>query len=301
MSKPFIFVSCGQHSESEKSLGRSIVKMVKTTAGMDAFFAEEVQDLNGLDSNILGALHDCAALITVMHPRGNIVRPDNSTHTRASVWIEQEIAIATYIQRVEKRELPVIAFIHASVGREGIRDLLHLNPIPFVHDTEVLAALPERLSAWKILTAIGIHVQLRSGGRVQREGHWTRKLAVSLVNDSNERITTWNCSVRLPTGILSHWSMEYRFEVKSEDRRYRCFRLDESGHGPIPPHTTLLLIEFEYCAKCAAEHSRESPAIAGALVGESVVEAKVWIDKKEYSARRTIKELSEDAEARGVG
>src|SRR5438309_5153497 len=91
MSKPFIFVSCGQHSESEKSLGRSIVKMVKTTAGMDAFFAEEVQDLNGLDSNILGALHDCAALITVMHPRGNIVRPDNSTHTRASVWIEQEI------------------------------------------------------------------------------------------------------------------------------------------------------------------------------------------------------------------
>jgi hypothetical protein len=46
-------------------------------------------------------------------------RPDGSAHVRASVWIEQEIAIATYIQRVEKRSLPVIAFVHKSVGREG--------------------------------------------------------------------------------------------------------------------------------------------------------------------------------------
>jgi hypothetical protein len=42
------------------------------------------------------------------------------------VWIEQEIAIATYIQRIEKRTLPIIAFKHESVGRERIRDLLHL-------------------------------------------------------------------------------------------------------------------------------------------------------------------------------
>jgi hypothetical protein len=77
MSKVFIFVSCGQHSESEKSLGRSIVKMVKTTAAWMPSLQRRSRTLNGLDSNILGALHDCAALITVMHPRGNIVRPDN--------------------------------------------------------------------------------------------------------------------------------------------------------------------------------------------------------------------------------
>src|SRR5881392_1195900 len=120
MSAPFIFVSCGQYTDAEKSLGKSIVRMVKTITGLDAFFAEEVQDLNGLDSNILGALRDCAAFITVMHPRGRITRPDGTTHVRASVWIEQEIAIATYIQRVEKRSLPVIAFVHESVGREGV-------------------------------------------------------------------------------------------------------------------------------------------------------------------------------------
>lgn len=151
MDKPFIFVSCGQWTEAEKSLGKAVVKAVKHITGLDAFFAEQVQDLNGLDSNILSALRECAAFITIMHPRGEIKRPDGSTHVRASVWIEQEIAIAAYICRMEERTLPVIAFIHKSVGREGIRDLLHLNPIPFADEREVLEALPARMQAWKLL------------------------------------------------------------------------------------------------------------------------------------------------------
>jgi hypothetical protein len=80
-----IFVSCGQYTETEKSLGKAIVRMTNDITGLEAFFAEEVQDLNGLDSNILGALRDSAAFITIMHPRGKIIRPDGSTHMRASV------------------------------------------------------------------------------------------------------------------------------------------------------------------------------------------------------------------------
>ena len=299
MSK--IFVSCGQYTENEKSLGKAIVRMTKAITGMEAFFAEEVQDLNGLDSNILGALRDSAAFITIMHPRGKIIRPDGSTHIRASVWIEQEITIATYIQRVEKKPLPVIAFVHESVGREGIRDLLHLNPISFTDETEVLAALPELLQHWRTLTSSGIRVQLQSGGRSMEQEHWIRQLSISLVNDSNQRITSLNCQVRLPAGILKHWSASYPTEVKSDEQRYRCFSFDETFKGPIPPRTTGLLISFSYCTRCAAEQSGEAPAIAAALVGESVVEAKVWLDGREYIAAKTIKELSDDAEARGAG
>lgn len=132
-----IFISCGQFTDAEKRLGKQIAELVKTVTGLEPFFAEEVQDLNGLDTNILRALHDCVGFITVLHPRGTITRPDKSVITRASVWIEQEIAIATYIQRVENRQLPIIAFKHKSVGREGIRDLLHLNPIEFTSEDEV--------------------------------------------------------------------------------------------------------------------------------------------------------------------
>ena len=144
MSKPVVFISCGQFTEAEKSLGKNIFNMVKGM-DMEPFFAEEVQDLQGLDTNILAALSDCFGFVAVLHPRGKIIRPDGSEHTRASVWIEQEIAIATYIKRVQNRELPVIAFIHKSVGREGIRDLLQLNPIVFTNEMEVLAALPGQL------------------------------------------------------------------------------------------------------------------------------------------------------------
>src|ERR1700761_9633376 len=117
MSKPLIFISCGQFTTAEKALGKAIYRMVEGL-DMQPFFAEEVQDLKGLNENILDNLRDCAGFITVMHPRGTISRPGGQ-HTRASVWIEQEIAITAYIQHVEKRPLRVIAFIHQDVGREG--------------------------------------------------------------------------------------------------------------------------------------------------------------------------------------
>jgi hypothetical protein len=293
MSK--IFVSCGQFTDAEKSLGKAMVGTIKSVTGADAFFAEQVQDLNGLDSNILEALRDCSAFITVLHPRGKIIRPDGSIHIRASVWIEQEIAVATYIQRVEKRSLPVIAFIHESVGREGIRDLLHLNPIPFTNEGEILAALPDLLQPWKSLPPSGIKLQLQSTNRRKEQDHWIRTLAVSLINNRSERITSFNCRVRLPVGILKHWSAGYMSEMKSDDQRYRCFGFDESfKRVAISPHTQAELITFNYCTACAGDHSGESPAIASAVVGESEVEAKVWIDGREYTGKKTIRELSSD-------
>jgi hypothetical protein len=151
MTRKTIFISCGQYTAAEKALGTKIAEMVRKLTDLEPFFAEEVQDLNGLDANILGALHNSVAFITVLHPRGEIKRPDGSVLIRASIWIEQEIAIATYIHRVENRSLPIIAFKHTSVGREGIRDLLHLNPIEFTDEAEILAELPKRLESWKSL------------------------------------------------------------------------------------------------------------------------------------------------------
>lgn len=230
-----------------------------------------------------------------MHPRGRITRPDEATHIRASVWIEQEIAIATYIQRIENRLLPVIAFVHESVGREGIRDLLHLNPIRFAHETEVLAVLPDLLQPWKSLTHSGLTITIRSNNRVLREEHWIRQVVVSLTNDSNQRITKLNCWIRLPAGFLKHWSATYVHEVKSDDGRYRDFRFDErSTATQIAPHSTEGLMTFDICTHCAADSTGETPAIAAALVGESKIEAKVWVDRKEYSAEKTIKELTSD-------
>jgi hypothetical protein len=86
-----------------------------------------------------------------MHPRGEVEYSASVKHVRGSVWIEQEIAIAAFITHCMGRKIEVAAFIHERVKREGIRDLLHLNPISFRSDNEVLELeqLPLILARWK--------------------------------------------------------------------------------------------------------------------------------------------------------
>jgi len=300
-----IFVSCGQFTTEEKDLGKKIVEMTRSITGIDTFFAEQVQDLNGLESNILEALRNCIGFITVLHPRGVITRPDGTTFTRASVWIEQEIAIATYIRLVEKRTIPVIAFVHKSVSLEGLRALLHLNPIPFTHEREVLAALPKLLAErWKTKghagKQSGIQLTMEAGGKRFEQGHRIRELRVRLKNDSNSRITTFNSQFLIPRGLLTHWSANYPHEDKTwRDPNYRCFRFTEEGKGAIPPHSETLLFMIGYCFECAVKDTRDDPRIGAMLVSGYLVEAKLWVDDREYSIKRTVEDLEKSATERG--
>jgi hypothetical protein len=292
-----IFISCGQFTPAERNLGRQIAEMVRARTSLEPFFADEVQDLNGLDTNILSALRNCVAFITVMHPRGEIGRPDGSVLIRASVWIEQEIAIATYIQRVENRPLPIIAFKHKSVGREGIRDLLHLNPIEFTDDTEVLAELSTRLEQWKGLKQSGIELLLSSKSLGQQEGHAVRRLEIGLVNETNQPIEKYEFEVRLPSGILKHWNTTYPTEVRRNvTPGLRYFRFDQVGRGTVRPHDQLQQpITFEYCATCAVpEH--EDKLIGAALVAEMMVSVTAWVNGNEFVVEKTIKQLAVEAE-----
>ncbi|HEY7402814.1 MAG TPA: hypothetical protein VIB39_04795 [Candidatus Angelobacter sp.] len=297
MNEPFIFVSCGQFTPAEKSLGKSITAMVKSVTGMNAFFAEEVQDIKGLDTSILVALRDCSGFITVLHPRGKISRHNGNEYQRASVWIEQEIAIATYITRVEKRELPVIAFIHKSVGREGIRDLLHLNPIEFTEEMEVLAALPARLQAWGKLEPTGIVPQVKTTQALrQQDGHQIRQITFSILNDTDSRILQISGIFRIPAGILKHWSNSYGLdEERSDDPRYRIFRFDEGNTRAIQPRSTGHIATYDYCIQCAIDDTHEGDHLGGLFVSEYEVELTVWIAGRKYQTVHTVKELSQAA------
>jgi hypothetical protein len=77
MSKPLIFISCGQYSQAEKDLGNQIAELIRELTACEPFFAEQVHDLNGLDENILSALHKCVGLIAVLHPRGRDLYLEN--------------------------------------------------------------------------------------------------------------------------------------------------------------------------------------------------------------------------------
>jgi hypothetical protein len=297
MIRKTVFISCGQFTPQEKQLGKDIVALIRSSTELTPFFAEEVHDLNGLDSNILAALHDCVAFITVMHPRGEIIQPGGLKFVRASTWIEQEIAIATYIQRTEQRSLPIIAFIHKTIGLEGIRTLIHLNPIKFSNESEILAQLPTYLDQWKSLKPSGVELKMVSHVAKAESDHPIRKLEISLWNHTNKRISDYDIEVRMPSGILTHWAAHFPAERPCNEPGIRVFRFNHGDFGPIPPQDKMMnSISFDYCTYCAVKNYGDDPAIAAALISASPLAARAFVNGEEIRVEKTIKQLAVERE-----
>ncbi len=134
---PIVFISCGQYSEHEIALGRRLANIVDTELKpCKGYFADNQSSLEGLSKHILGALNRCVGFVAVMHHRG-VVRTLKGEHIRASVWVEQELAIAAFIQQTLARSIAVAVYFQTGIRREGIRDQLILNPTEFNHEDEV--------------------------------------------------------------------------------------------------------------------------------------------------------------------
>ncbi|HJY86998.1 MAG TPA: hypothetical protein VKE24_09195 [Candidatus Acidoferrales bacterium] len=144
-----VFISCGQVTERERRLGIAVAELIRRLTPYEPYFAENQSSLEGLTKNLLAALNRSMGLIAIMHPRGTVTFASGQQQTRASVWIEQEIAIAAFIAQVLGRQLRVAAYIHKDIAREGMREELQLNPVMFRHDEEVLAHLRQLLPTWK--------------------------------------------------------------------------------------------------------------------------------------------------------
>lgn len=147
--KPLIFISCGQFTDDEKALGNAIAQVIRDATGYDAYFAEQQNTLKDLTSHILSSLERCVGFVAVAHHRGKVQRPDGDI-VRASVWVEQEIAIAAFIQHVSKRKIEVVLYLQEGIKREGIREQLRLAPVTFSSADEVLEDFQRRVAGWEL-------------------------------------------------------------------------------------------------------------------------------------------------------
>lgn len=150
-----IFLSCGQYTEAERALGRQIKEMLERAGAPEVYFADNQSTLEALTNNILGALNGCVGFIGVMHHRGSVTTPERNI-IRASVWIEQEIAIAAFIQQILGRKIEVQLYVQDGIAREGMRDKLLLNATPFKKDHEVVDHLRGDISRWRALVAMEV-------------------------------------------------------------------------------------------------------------------------------------------------
>lgn len=149
MAKPLIFISCGQVHRDEIDLGKAIEKFIRDETAFDAYFAEQQNTLGGLVTKIYGALDSAAGLIAVMHYRGEVTTP-SGTFNRGSVWVEQEIAIASFLDHKLKRSIEVALYIQRGIQREGVRQQLGLAPVDFDTSDQVLADVRERIPRWTL-------------------------------------------------------------------------------------------------------------------------------------------------------
>jgi len=84
-----------------------VAELVDECAPFFGYFAENQTTLETLTENVLRRLYESVGLIVIMHNRGTVETPTR-TLTRASVWIEQEVAVATLMQQILKRPLHVV-------------------------------------------------------------------------------------------------------------------------------------------------------------------------------------------------
>jgi hypothetical protein len=143
--QPLVFISCGQFHPKEIQLGKELAAKVEELTKLKGYFAENRNTLAGLSNDIFRALEQCAALVAVMHHRGEVETLSGRKHLRGSIWIEQEIAIAAFLTATLNRDIPVLLYTQRGIKREGVREQLKLSPFEFDNEAEVLTDFIVRL------------------------------------------------------------------------------------------------------------------------------------------------------------
>jgi hypothetical protein len=257
--KALVFVSCGQVTEAERNLGKSIVDLVDRTPGLRAYFAETVSSLEGLIANIFKHLEQSAAFVTVMHHRGTVTgRQEDPVRMRASVWIEQEIAIAAFLKHGRRQDLQVAAYAVKGISLEGAREKLALNPVEFVSEDQVLVDLAAKLARWDLkayrLEEPRVDVQIdfeRVDGRPSGSNDREYKLLVAVANTSAVYIHDIDYRISFPRAFvkLRQYSTE-RVELGSATHRVfegiEGVRLRPDDRGSIDGRFTYVIDDDSY-------------------------------------------------------
>ena len=218
--KPLVFISCGQYTPEEIALGNEVERFIRDETPYEPYFAEQQNTLDGLVANILSALGRAVAFIGIMHYRGTIATPSGDSVTRGSVWVEQEVAVAAFIQHVLNRRLEVALYLQRGISREGIRSQLRLKPVKFDSSAEVMSDLRTRVGAWNLSPASTAPLIARwdwkrqPGSTGQRHEY---KFSVELYNNGSSLIDQWQVELWFPSEFVENADRSEPFVYKSDN------------------------------------------------------------------------------------
>jgi hypothetical protein len=283
--RPLVFISCGQFTPGEIYLGKAIVRLVEEQTGAVGYFAKNQTSLDGLTEHIFRALDKASGFIAVMHKRGQVMNEKgHADRTRASVWVEQEIAIASFLQKTRNADLKVQAYIEKEIALEGAREKLMLNPKMFTTNSQIIKHLKKELQTWKLVSPTKMEVKVGYEEWRELKQDWDRSvlhkymLRVTITNQSKEAISSHFATLKFPSRLIAG---ELRRDIEIDQRRtpdYRYFREDDKQkqRGTLEPgESTELFNHFEYQVNDNLFHSS-----AWAKLKNMIAEVKVYVNNK---------------------
>ncbi|MGD0276065.1 MAG: hypothetical protein ABSB79_08415 [Syntrophales bacterium] len=282
--KQKIFISCGQETDMEKKLGQDIVSLVKNLTPYEPYFAEVQTTLEGLTTNIFGALNQAAGLIAVLHHRG-AVSPGG--FIRASVWVEQEIALAAFVQQILGRNLYVSAFIQTGVKLEGVRSQLLLNPVEFDTNEQVVNHLKKVLPSWNIvkysenLSPLNIIIRYEKVNIKSERNDY--RLVVVLTNTGNSPISKYHVDLKFPSRLIEQPEKLDIYVRNRSNKIFAYFRTTEESKGDIFPGDSLRIMNIPYYV--------DNDIFFNVELSKMVVEATVYTHG--YNPRKVEKSMTE--------
>jgi hypothetical protein len=247
-----VFISCGQYRSEEIQLGQDLAKAANELTNFEGYFAQNQASLDGLSQHIFGALNRCTGFVGVMHHRGTVTTPHGEL-VRASVWVEQELAIAAFLRQAQQRQLAVVVYIQKGIQREGVRDKLLLGAVEFETEAEVLTDFKARLTDGRFgpvrLTPprdAEIRIAYTVLSRSNAAAHQYR-LQVFVLNAGTEPLTDYWVEVQFPKWVLES-SRTYVAEVGGrQTASHRLFRATrQRTRRDIYPGDELLLLSIDY-------------------------------------------------------
>ena len=137
MRKARVFISCGQRAEREENIGLEVDRYFRER-DFETYFAKKVHSPKALTEHIFAYLKESEYFVFIDFKREKI----ESSKFRGSLFVNQEIAIATFLK------LQGIGFLEKGVKREGILNYHIYNAFPFKDGTEIIAKLRKETSNW---------------------------------------------------------------------------------------------------------------------------------------------------------
>lgn len=137
------------------------------------------------------------------------------------------------------------AYIEKGVGREGLRELLHLNPLEFSSNDQIIADLKARLNTWHRSSEsddLGkLHLEVFPG----REGSIQVKRLTPILTNRGKRADKYSCTLEIPELLLSFNSAFNMLEVqrRSGYRRLQATEKTKQNDPLLPDNPAKMLTQ----------------------------------------------------------